>query len=304
MLDKSVSRKTTSHTPASHVSAAKDAGSAVALFQDLLVHIDEDRASANALAYAEALAPDENTAALMFGMMADIPMTYYAEVAADAWLVVQRQAEQDAAALEARLKARLNKAGSNAELRRVDIVSGEEGRIAALHARYADATIIGWSSDGGTSRQKTMFEGALFNSGRPVILVPESFTTRGAPRNILVAWSGERESARAVHDAMPLLKAATQVRVVVVDNGSPVSEKNPGDDVARHLARHDITVDVKYVPSGRELVYKVLLNEARYFGADMLVMGGYGHSRTGEWLFGGVTRDMLGAVEIPLLMSH
>jgi nucleotide-binding universal stress UspA family protein len=77
-----------------------------------------------------------------------------------------------------------------------------------------------------------------------------------------------------------------------------------GDDMARHLARHDMTVDVKHVPSNGESIHAVLLNEARYLGADLLVMGGYGHSRTGEWLFGGVTRDILNEAHIPLLMSH
>lgn len=295
-----------SHAGTARTDAARGEAQSVAAasFHDLLVFLDESPAAANALAYAEALTRGENTTALMFGLMADYPVSFYSEVPVDSWLVVQRQAEQDAAALEERLRARLARDGSGADLRRADVVSGEEGRVIALQARYADATVIGWSADGGTSQQKTLFEGALFQSGRPVMLVPEHFSQRQAPRTILVAWSAERESARALHDAMPLLRSAGQVRIVVVDNGTPGLEKNPGDDIARHLARHDIKVDVKHVPAGGELTYKVLLNEARFLGADMLVMGGYGHSRTGEWLFGGVTRDMLGAADIPLLMSH
>jgi nucleotide-binding universal stress UspA family protein len=278
-------------------------------FEDLLVHLDDSAASRNALSYAEALNPDGNTSALMFGFMPNYPASYYAEAPVDVWLVVQQRAEQAAAAMEDQLKAQLAKSGSHAELRRSNIMSGEEGNTIATQGRYADVTVIGWSARTDEDRnrtdlQRTLFEAALFNSGRPVLLVPEAFKRMGSPKRVLIAWSPERESVRAVNDAMSLLACAEQVQIIVVNPGSTMAEKNPGDDMARHLARHDVKVDVKHVPSNGEPVHSVLLNEARYLGADLMVMGGYGHSRTGEWLFGGVTRDILNATDIPLLLSH
>jgi nucleotide-binding universal stress UspA family protein len=275
-----------------------------ASFHDLLVYFDESKAAANALAYAEALTPDENVTALMFGYKAEYPFSYYSEVPVDAWVVVQQQAEAEAAAVEARCRAHLVSTGSRAELRRANIMSGQESNALATQARYADAAVIGWPAKGSDELRGALFEGALFHSGRPVVLVPETAGQRGAPKNILIAWSAEAEATRAVHEAMHLLRAADQVRILVVNSGGSLPEKNPGDDIARHLARHDVKVEVKLVPAGGGAIHAVLLEEARYFAADLLVMGGYGHSRTGEWFFGGTTRDILDAATLPVLMSH
>jgi nucleotide-binding universal stress UspA family protein len=273
-------------------------------FHDILVHVDESKASHNALAYAEAMAPNADLTALMYGFMANYPASYYAEAPVDAWLIVQEQAVAEAAQAEERIRKLLAKAGSRADLRRADIMGGEEGATLALQARYADAAVIGWSSAGDAGQQKLLFEGALFDSGRPVLVVPDMFKRRGPPKTILIAWSPTRETTRAVHDAMPLLCGADKVRILVVNTGGRGPETNAGDDIARHLARHDVKVEVKHVPSSGDPVHKVLLEEVGYLGADLLVMGGYSHSRTGEWLFGGVTRDILGRVTAPLLMSH
>jgi nucleotide-binding universal stress UspA family protein len=278
-------------------------------FEDLLIYLDDSATARNALAYAEALNPDGNTCALMLGFMANYPMSFYGEVPGDAWLIVQEQAEAEAMKMEDRLRANLASAGSRAELRRANVMHGEEGNTIVTQGRYADITVIGWSAITDANRiradlQKTLFEAALFHSGRPVLLVPEAFKRLGHPKRVLIAWTPERESVRAVNDAMAVLKSAEQVHIVVVNTGAMMPEANAGDDMARHLARHDIKVDVKHVPSNGEPVHKVLLNEVRYLGADLVVMGGYGHSRTGEWLFGGVTRDILNTADVPLLMSH
>lgn len=299
MLHSSSNTQTARKYPAAHPAS----------FEDILVYLDDSKAAANALTYAEALNPEGNTSALMLGFVANYPTSYYGEAPVDLWLVVQERAEQAAATMEEHLKAQLAKAGSRADLRRSNVMSGEEGNSIAMQGRYADITVIGWSSKTDQDRnradlQKTLFEAALFDSGRPVLLVPETFSRMGPPKRVLIAWSPEREAVRAVNDAMSVLACAEQVTIVVINTGSMMAEKNPGDDMARHLARHDVKVDVKHVPSNGEPVHTVLLNEARYLGADLLVMGGYGHSRTGEWLFGGVTRDILNAADIPLLMSH
>jgi nucleotide-binding universal stress UspA family protein len=269
-------------SPNTH-NARKHPAAHPASFEDVLVYLDDSKAAANALSYAEALNPEGNTSALMLGFMANYPASYYAEAPVDVWLVVQERAEQAAATMEEHLKAQLAKAGSRADLRRSNVMSGEEGNTIAMQGRYADVTVIGWSSKTDQDRnrtdlQKTLFEAALFDSGRPVLLVPETFSRMGSPKRVLIAWSPEREAVRAVNDAMSVLAGAEQVRIVVINTGSMMAEKNPGDDMARHLARHDVKVDVKHVPSNSEPVHTVLLNEARYLGADLLVMGGYGHS--------------------------
>ncbi|MCO4055816.1 MAG: universal stress protein [Bosea sp.] len=271
------------------------------VFEDILVYLDDSAASANALAYADALAPEGNVAALMYGMM---PSYTASEFGAEAWLIAQREAELNAGKNEARLREKLFGKGSRADLRRTNITPGEEGRALAEQTLYADAVVIGWPGGNDGEQPVKAFEGALYHSGRPAILVPYGYAGRGAPKTVMVAWTASREAARAVNDAMPLLKSATQVRVAIVADDWARRESNPGDDIARHLARHDVKVDVRHVPTNGELVYKVLLDEARFIGADMVVMGGYSRSWTGEWLFGGVTRDMLGKMTVPVLMSH
>jgi nucleotide-binding universal stress UspA family protein len=149
-----------------------------------------------------------------------------------------------------------------------------------------------------------IFPAALFNAGRPVLLVPEGYAADAAPKRIVVAWSGAREATRAVHDALPLLKQAEMVRIVTVVGSSGQGEEDPGADIARHLARHDVTVDVKQVPGGGNTAARLVMDEARYFGADLVVMGGYGHSRLSEWIMGGVTRDVLADLQLPVLFSH
>lgn len=273
---------------------------ALAPVEDILVLADGSVAAANALAYAEALAPEGNVTTLMFGLMPGYPAS---EFGGEAWLIARRDAEKAAEQAEAAFRERLVRQSSRAEVRRADVIAGEEGRVMAAQARYVDVVIFGWPA-ADSPRPVREFEAVLFNAGRPSILLPETCALRGLPRSILVAWSPTREASRAIHDAMPLLAAAEQVGVVVVANEWDIPEQNPGDDMARHLARHNIAVEVKHVPTTGKLVSEVLLDEARFQGAELIVMGGYSHSRTGEWLFGGVTRDMLGALTVPVMMSH
>ncbi len=138
-----------------------------------------------------------------------------------------------------------------------------------------------------------------------MIVVPEAAEVRGAPQRITVAWSPTREAARAVHDALPLLRAAAEVRIVVVDDDRTKAERDqPGADIALHLARHGVKAEVRYVPSGQNGITATLLDEARYGGAELIVLGGYGHSRLSEWMLGGVSRDILEKSAIPLMFSH
>jgi nucleotide-binding universal stress UspA family protein len=276
-------------------------------FQDLLVYQEDTAPAQNALAYADALATavDGNVSALMLGFMAAYPASIYMEATPDIWLAAQRKADEEALLLEARIKERLKPLRSAPELRRANVMGGEAGQILAQHARYADATILGLNGGGPTDLQRQLFEGALFYSGRPVIVTPEAFRRSGLPKKIMIAWRPGREATRALHDALPLLKLADDIRLVVVDeSASMVQEPQPGVDIARHLARHDVALDVKHVPGSGGTTAALLLDEARYFGADLIVMGGYGHSRLREWILGGVTRDVLQATTIPVLMSQ
>jgi nucleotide-binding universal stress UspA family protein len=276
------------------------------LYQDLLVYQDESAAALNAFDYALALSQsaDGNLAGLMFGFLASYPVNVYMEATPDLWLAAQRKATEEADAAEKRIAARIERADAKIELRRKDVMGGEAGRTLAVHARYADAVVLGWSEGKGTDFERQLLEAVLFEAGRPIIVVPEGWRGRGAPRRILLAWTPEREATRAVHDALPLMKSADEVSVLAVVSNGGGSEENPGADIARHLARHDVAAKVNQVPAGGRAAAAVIADQARYLEAEMVVMGGYGHSRFSEWIFGGATRDMLAKVDAPLLMSH
>jgi nucleotide-binding universal stress UspA family protein len=277
------------------------------LLQDVLVYQDAGSASRRALEYAQALAraSDGNVTALMMTVFNLYGMGYPAEASAAAWKAARDQAVREADLLEAHLKERLSKLAPEAELRKVDIFGGEGPDRLAEFGRYADAVILGWSVGVDDDWQQKLFNQSLFHSGRPVIVVPEEFKQHGVPRRIMVAWSPSEEATRALHEAMPLLRNAEAVSVVVVDNFDTQWEKgHPGVDIGRHLARHDVKAEVKHVPPGNLGVTHTLLDESRYFGADLVVLGGYGHSRLSEWMLGGVTREMLETCRIPMLFSH
>jgi nucleotide-binding universal stress UspA family protein len=275
--------------------------------QDLLVHQEDKPSSRNALAYAAAMASavDGDLTGLMFGFMATYPASIYMEATPDIWLAAQRKADAESAVVEAKIREQFASTTPKPEFRRVNVMGGEAGQTLAAQARYADAAVIGIDAGGPSDLQRQLFEAALFDSGRPVIVVPEGFRRHRAPAKIMVAWRPGREAARAVNDALPLLKGADEVRLVVVDESrSRLQEPEPGVDIARHLSRHDVRVDVKHIPGSGGTTGSLLLDEARYFGADMVVMGGYGHSRMREWILGGATRDLLGDTQTPLLVSH
>lgn len=173
------------------------------------------------------------------------------------------------------------------------------------HAHYADLAVIAREAPADQmAGPEGLVESLVLTSGRPVIIFP----LQGAVthiRRIAVGWDAGREAIRAVADALPLLVRAEAVELLVVDPQRHRGHgEEPGADIARHLARHGVTVEVLRLSSGGEDVGRVLLSRAADFGADLLVMGAYGHSHLSEWMFGGVTRTVLGEASLPVLMSR
>jgi nucleotide-binding universal stress UspA family protein len=121
---------------------------------------------------------------------------------------------------------------------------------------------------------------------------------------IMACWDGSRTAARAIADAMPVLKKAKQVEIVIISDKPGKTDEVPGADLGQHLARHGLKIDVKRITSPDTDVPSTILSYAADSSADMIVMGGYGHSRLREFVLGGATRTMLEAMTVPVLMSH
>jgi nucleotide-binding universal stress UspA family protein len=146
-------------------------------------------------------------------------------------------------------------------------------------------------------------EAILFHSGRPILLVP--YIHRGPLKadRVLVCWDGGSPAARAVHDAMPLLRKATSVEILTVDGGNDLAENSP-EALESHLVRHGVIAKVYRFPAGTTNIYDTILSFAADLRIDLLVMGGYGHSRIREYVLGGVTRGIFETLTVPALISH
>jgi nucleotide-binding universal stress UspA family protein len=145
-------------------------------------------------------------------------------------------------------------------------------------------------------------ERVVLESGRPVLLIPNSGIVSMPPQRVTVAWNGRREATRAVFDAIPLLRLAQSVDIVWVD---PEEEGDiPAAEISVALARHGITCQASKAESVGGDAGEALLRQTKAFGADLLVMGCYGHSRLREFVLGGASRYVLRHMSLPILMSH
>jgi nucleotide-binding universal stress UspA family protein len=202
-----------------------------------------------------------------------------------------------------RFEAGVKKAGVASETRQLDATFGGAATLFAQVARRFDISVVAQAQREQGATDELIIEGALFESGRPVIVVPYIQKSGLTLERVLACWDGGRTAARAIADAMPFLERAKAVDLVIV------AEERKNDEItgvrmSEHLTRHGVTVSVKRIAKGDLAVQDVILSYAADSGADFMVMGGYGHSRLREFILGGVTRGILNSMTVPVLMSH
>lgn len=174
----------------------------------------------------------------------------------------------------------------------------------AEEARTADLIVIGRDATSQDPFRSLDPGSVLLKVGRPVLVVPRTVTALSA-RKILIAWHDSREARRAVRDAIPFLKLADEILLTeVCEQGSTDAAKASVHDVAKYLSRHRIGVSAGVMLKSSGSVGDELIRIAEYEKADLIVSGAYGHSRLGEWVFGGVTRDLLSRSPVCCLFSH
>ena len=203
-----------------------------------------------------------------------------------------------------RFEQAAKRAGISMETRLITAsVAGAADQIGRIARRF-DLAIVGQPARKPSLPDQVLDEGVLFESGRPVIFVP--FVQTGGVKldRIMVCWDGSRVASRAVADSMPLLKKAKQVEIVIVSSKPAKDDELPGADLGQHLARHGLSIGIKRITSPDTDVASMILSYAADSSADMIVMGGYGHSRLREFVLGGVTRGLLESMTVPVLMSH
>jgi len=225
---------------------------------------------------------------------------------ADAFLALHATLHRQAVAECERWREQLRRTGVMGEVRLAEDMLSSLPQTAALQARYCDLAVVGLGERGSLPLDvHDQVARILSASGRPVLVVPHGTKPTSYPR-IAIGWQPSANAARAVHDALPLLLRASVIDVICVDprRGTGAHGAEPGADIARHLARHGLAVTVHVETGAGEEPGVVLLRRARELGADLLVAGGYGHSRLHEWALGGTTRYLLAHATLPVLMAH
>ncbi len=194
-----------------------------------------------------------------------------------------------------------------AEWREADAGGSTVVDVVLRHARAVDLIVAPqadtqWSG----SPHLDVADRLAMESGRPVLIVPNEGLCTGFGEKVLAAWNAEREAARAIFDALPLLQRAKKVQVVWVNPQSEggTADAVPAADICEALARHGVKCEATQAIRPRANVGRTLLEHAVESGADLLVMGCYGHSRLREFVLGGATRHVLDHMSIPVLMSH
>jgi nucleotide-binding universal stress UspA family protein len=273
--------------------------------KDLLVHVDNSKACAARVEAAMRLARSNQAHLTGIYVLPVISIPGYAEAQIPLEVIeAQRQAARaQATEAEKLFRSASEKAGISSEWRSVE---DDFAHAVTLHARYVDVAVMGQVDKSDPMAISGLVERVMLDAGRPVLVIPYIGAGNTLGERVLIAWNASREAIRAVHDALPLLQKAKSVTVMAIN--PPAGEGGDGDipaaDISLHLARHGVKAEADHVEAHDIAVGDMLLSRAADKGTDLIVMGGYGHSRLRELVLGGATRHMLEHMTVPVLMSH
>lgn len=274
-------------------------------YKTILVHIDSGKRCAARVEAAIRLAQQHDAHLVALHAVAPFEPPDY--VLADLGPAIVEANRKATAVDMARTETEFTRMASAAGLKNAEWRTAIDDPVEAmtLHARYADLIVIGQTDAADDANIAADFpERLVLAAGRPVLILPSvgSFPVIG--KRILVAWNPSREATRAVTDSIPLLRLANSVHVMAINPKSGEHGKVPGADIGLYLARHGVRVEVKSDQGAEIDVGNELLSRAADLEIDLIVMGGYGHTRLKEWVLGGATRTILESMTAPVLMSH
>ncbi|MFP4896287.1 universal stress protein [Paraburkholderia sp. EG304] len=277
-------------------------------YRNLLVHLDDSLAAQQRLDIALRIARqfDAQLVGLDIASIQDAHMVFAIPGAAGMYAEMIRQSDQRRAALRDSFDAACGHANVAGQFRCSD---ASDKRSIVRYARLADLVIAGQSNPNApeTYIHNHCGEQLLMTAGRPVLFVPYTGIFPSVGSRILIAWDGSREATRTIHDALPFISRA-QRNIIVTVHGpadAPLAARIPGADMPRTLARHDAVIDVVELEGATGArAGSMLLSCAQNHGSDLIVMGGYGHARWREAVWGGVTHTLLQSMAVPVLMSN
>ncbi len=277
-------------------------------YQTILLHLDEPERVSGMLEAGCGLARKFESHLTGLGVYVPVVVAAGATASYGPEIVAAHREEWEAEA--ARIEEKFRQACANqsftSEWR---IVDGGYQPMAATVAKQcgtADILVVSQGMELAGFGRDDLPERVVLEGGRPVLVIPRAGHYPTIGERVLVAWNGKREATRAIFDALPLLKRAADVKVLAVESGRKGEDVDfPAAEIAAALARHGVKVEAaRTVLEGGAAIGDELLNRVSDEGRDLLVMGCYGHSRMHEFIFGGVTRDILGNMTVPVLLSH
>jgi nucleotide-binding universal stress UspA family protein len=272
-------------------------------YKDILVHVDNSPQCAVRLELVARLARDHQAHLIALNVRSRQHLPQY--IAAQYGSIIDKIEDEHNAQAAVETRALFDRIqpdfGVTTEWRDVE---GGLSTTVALHARYADLTIVGQSQ--GEEDERALVDALILDVGRPVLVVPYAGRFPVIGERILVAWNGSREATRAVHDALPILTRAKLAHVIAVNPSGGMAGHGdvPGADICLHLSRHGVNAVCEHIRSEDLNIGEMLLSRAADEDVDLLVMGAYGRSRLRELILGGATRHLLGHMTVPVLMSH
>ncbi|MEX3958994.1 universal stress protein [Trinickia sp. EG282A] len=277
-------------------------------YKSILVHLDLSASARPRLEFALHLAKqfDAHLTGLLTVFRPEPGSFYVMAGTADYFAEVEAMRAERRTALERFFKAEIAREKVVGEWK---FSEGYANRLVPEEARLADLTIVGQRNpeDAESFVAEQFIENLLLSAGRPVLVLPYAVEFASVGENVLFAWDGSREATRALHDALPFLTRAKQVVVLTVNalKAEAPTSRIPGSDIANVIARHGVNVVTEEMEGVRDVpIGELLLSRAADFGTDLIVMGGYGHSRWREIVLGGATRAILKAMTVPVLMTH
>ena len=276
------------------------------MIKDVIVNLTVGAARDVAAEYAVSVAGafGAHLSGIGFAYQAVLPGTPFGGVAAD--LLQRQRADSQKAARAAidNFEAAVRRTGVSAESHLLEASQAAAAETFGRIARRFDLAVVAQAEPDQLPGRDLIIEAALFESGRPVLVVPYIQREGLKLDCVMACWDGSRNAARAIGDAMPFLARAKAVEVVVVTGDAGKSDELPGADIAHHLARHGLKVELRRIVAGDLDVSNAILSHAADAGSDFIVMGGYGHSRLREFVLGGATRGVLQSMTVPALMAH
>lgn len=277
-------------------------------YKSLLTISSDPEGSDKALIAAKALTEQENAHLDVIALGIDYtqPVYFYGQGNAMITQDMLIQARESAKAQETTLRAKLQPEtfswACESAATNIDGIS----RIVSMRARFADLVVLPKPyGEGRSHADETIVEAALFDGHAPVLIIPDTGHQALPPKCVTIAWNQSAEALAAIRAALPFLKAADLVSIVIIDPPQHAQDRSdPGGALSLMLSRHGVKADISVLAKTMPKVSDVIARHVADINSDLLVMGAYGHSRFREALLGGATRDMLEESRVPVLMAR